>query len=243
MRILFLFICCLTCISALRANSLQIPKDSSDISLIEIKKEQLEKYKNNPDYDYNTKKNQVTWWQQFKNWVFNLIIKILKSLFNIDITFGILSLVFRILIYGSIGLLIFLLVKLFLKVGTRSFISSKTNTPMVSFSEEEDIIQNENIPSLIEKALANKEFRLAVRYQYLLALKELSDHHMIEWEQQKTNDDYLSELSHHEVSGLFSSITKIYDFIWYGNFDIDESRYAKIKPVFTSISQKINMHG
>ncbi|XLS27760.1 DUF4129 domain-containing protein [Flavobacteriaceae bacterium M23B6Z8] len=228
--------------STLCANGIEIPKDSSEIATIEIKEDQLTKYKQNPDYNYNEEQNKIGWWESFKNWIFNIIAKIFDSLFGIDIAFGVLAIVFRILIYCAIGLLLFFLIKLFLKVNTRSFVSKRTNEPTVFFSEEEDIIQNENIPALIEKALINRDFRLAIRYQYLLVLKRLSEHNFVQWEQQKTNDDYLLELKNQEISKLFSSITNVYDFVWYGGFEINEDHYTQVIPTFNLITQKIGVN-
>lgn len=242
MRILLLLLCCLTSVTILHATESQIPRDSSEVSSVEIKKSQLDKYLENPDYDYTIEQNKINWWESFKSWVFNIISKIFRSLFGIDIAFGVLAIIFKILIYCSIGLLIFFLIKLFLKVNTRSFVSTKNNAPAVFFSEEEAIIKNEDISALIEKALLNRDFRLAVRYQYLLILKRLSEKNYVQWEQQKTNDDYLLELKNHEISGLFSNITNVYDFVWYGGFEIDEDRYLKVVPAFQSITQKIRNH-
>jgi hypothetical protein len=231
------------CMGVLNAQTNTMPKDSSNLSFIEIKKDRIEAYKKKAAYDYNTKKNNITWWDDFKGWVFNSIENILRKLFGYDITSQTLVVFFRILIYSAIGLLLFLLLKLFLNVSTRSFISAKGNSPLVVFTEEEEIIQSKNIPELIQKAIVQNNFRLAVRYQYLWSLKQLSEEKLIQWEQQKTNDDYLAELENNEIYDLFSKITRIYDFVWYGNFEIDKNRYASIAPVFSSINQKITMHG
>lgn len=226
----------------LHAEPQPIPKDSTEVTLIEIEKDRLEKYKSDSDYNYEAESN-VQWWEDFKTWFAHLVAKFFKRFFDYEITSQAIGWFFRILIYSMIGVFLFLLIKLFLNVNTRSFISTKNNAPIVVFTEEEDIIQNENIPDLIQKALSNNNFRLAVRYQYLLALKQLSEGKFITWEQQKTNDDYLEELQHNEIHGLFSKITTIYDFVWYGNFEIDKNRYADIAPVFNSINKNLSGRG
>ncbi|HBY68162.1 MAG TPA: DUF4129 domain-containing protein, partial [Flavobacteriaceae bacterium] len=84
----------------------------------------------------------------------------------------------------------------------------------------EEIIRSKNIRELIEKALQNKEYRLAVRYYYLLILKKLTDAELIDYEFDKTNTDYIAEITSDTVILPFKKATNLYDYIWYGNFTV-----------------------
>lgn len=225
------------------ANIREIPIDTTYLSILEIEETRLDKYKNDSDYNYNTEKQKLSWWENLKSWFFKLVYKLVKSIFGHEITSNAFDIFFKILFYSILGFLVFLIIKLFLNVDTRSFIITKSNSPVIIFSDEEDIIQNEDIPELIKNAVALKNYRLAIRYQYLLALKKLTDADLIKWEQQKTNDDYLGELKENQISDLFSRITRIYDFVWYGNFEIDEKRYFSVVPVFNAINSKKQLNG
>jgi hypothetical protein len=116
--------------------------------------------------------------------------------------------------------------------------SAKRNA-YVSLSEEEHIIKNEDIQALIQNALADKNYRLAVRYSYLYSLQLLSKKELIDWQLQKTNHDYLTEIKKPDLQNSFSKITRIYDYIWYGDFTIDELKYKKAETVFLHLEKML----
>ncbi len=62
-----------------------IPKDSTEVAVIKIEKDRLEKYKSDADYNYETE-SKVQWWEDFKKWASNLIIKFFKKVFDYEIT-------------------------------------------------------------------------------------------------------------------------------------------------------------
>ena len=116
---------------------------------------------------------------------------------------------------------------------------AKKNLSNVTLSEEEHIIKNEDIQQLIENALEDKNYRLAVRYYYLYILKIISEKELIDWQLQKTNDDYQKELSQSKYATPFVTITRLYDYIWYGDFTIDESKYNKAAEEFIKLQNSI----
>jgi len=116
---------------------------------------------------------------------------------------------------------------------------NRKNPNVVSLSEDEHIIKNEDIQQLIKNALIDKNYRLAIRYYYLYILQLLSEKELIDWQQQKTNDDYIEELSKSNLKNDFGKATLLYDYVWYGEFDIDQERYQKAEVVFTSLKNAI----
>ena len=97
----------------------------------------------------------------------------------------------------------------------------------------------EDIESLIRQALDSGDYRLAVRYQFLLCLKMLKEGEWIRWQPQKTNHDYIEEIENHELRGLMSQAVRIYDYIWYGNFPLDQASYAKAVVGYESLRTKL----
>ncbi|MGJ8732140.1 MAG: DUF4129 domain-containing protein, partial [Cellulophaga sp.] len=135
--------------------------------------------------------------------------------------------------------LIFTLIMLFLKTNMRGINLAKKNLSNVTLSEEEHIIKNEDIQQLIKNALEDKNYRLAVRYYYLYILKIMSEKELIDWQLQKTNDDYQKELSQSKYATPFVTITRLYDYVWYGDFTIDESKYNKAAEEFIKLQNSI----
>jgi len=221
-------------------DSLKVDYDKSTIEIKEITREDIEKYKNDPKFDYEiVKTDNPSWWDNFKTWINNLFLQFFEWLFGVEEAAGALALFLRILPYLLLAILLFLLIKFFLSVNARVPIDTNQNQAYVSLSEEEYIIKNEDIQKLIQKALSEKNYRLAVRYYYLYILQLLSEKEIIDWQLQKTNHDYQKEITKPNIKKAFAKITRIYDYIWYGDFGIDEQQYEKAAIVFSTLQNTL----
>lgn len=124
--------------------------------------------------------------------------------------------------------------------GTGLFSSSKNK----SIQRYDDItaenIEHADINSLIKEAENNKDYRLAIRYYYLLVLKTLSLKNHIKFEDDKTNTEYLNELHEKPFSKSFSYVSYLYNYIWYGKFNLEASQYAKAKDNFTTLLNQVS---
>ena len=90
----------------------------------------------------------------------------------------------------------------------------------------EDVdIHNIDYEQQIREAISNKDFRLAVRLWFLRTLKSFSDKELVQWKIDKTNSDYYYELSGSKYQKDFGDVSKSYDYIWYGEFPVDEISY------------------
>ena len=72
-----------------------------------------------------------------------------------------------------------------------------------------------------------------------MVLKKLSAKEIIEWEAQKTNEDYSNEVTDKLIKKQFKTITRIYDFIWYGSFEVNEKLYRRAEKEFKHITTLI----
>jgi len=100
-------------------------------------------------------------------------------------------------------------------------------------SEEEDI-HEADLSSLISKAIKEKDYRLATRYYYLSLLKRLSDTELIHYDKDKTNSEYLFELKDTTMRSHFSYLSYIYNYVWYGEFTVDELKFSTIENKYKS---------
>jgi hypothetical protein len=217
--------------------------DSSAIDTKHIDANQLEEFRNNPDFDYEIVKSAAPdWWVSLKNWLGNMLIKFFEWLFGIEKAAGALSIFLEILPYVLLAVLVFILIKFFLNVNARAVIHAKKNQAIVNLSEEEHIIKNEDIQQLIQNALDYKDYRLAVRYYYLYLLQLMNEKELITWELQKTNEDYTKELQQPELVQPFAASTRLYNYFWYGEFPIDESKYRKAEIDFITLKTLLD-HG
>jgi hypothetical protein len=92
---------------------------------------------------------------------------------------------------------------------------------------------------LIDRAIANKNYRAAVRYLFLQTLQQLSDDKQIVLAPQKTNYQYLFELKDRELRNRFASLTLHYEYVWYGRFDLDEMTFDNIRNNFKNFMDQL----
>ena len=234
---LLLFI--ITSLSYAQQEERAVKTDSSTIDVKEISEAELESYKKDKDFNYieETEKNNL--FSKFMSWLNNILKKIFESIFGIGNAGGILYFIFNILPYAILAFLLYLLVKFFLKVNSNSIITSSQSTPTVVFTEEEQILKNEDIQVLINEAVNQKNYRLAIRYYYLLSLKYLSENQIILWQLEKTNNDYIAEIKKEKLQHEFENITKIYDHVWYGEFSIDKTKFETLRVSFENLNNSI----
>ena len=236
----FFFICCFFSSTLFaQQDSLGVRYDSSKLNIKEITKSDLEEYKGDKDFNYAEAVAEKTFLTNIKSWLKNILTRFFEAIFGVGKVSGILYFLFKILPYLLLAFLIFLLIKFFLKVNFRNIITGEQKGPDVIIFDEENIIKNEDIRELISDAITLGNYRLAIRYYYLLILQQLSENQIIHWEQQKTNEDYINEIKIDTLKNDFKSITRLYDYIWYGEFNIDVLKFESIKPSFETFTNAI----
>ena len=104
---------------------------------------------------------------------------------------------------------------------------------------DEEIIQNSNLEELLNTAIHQKNYRLAIRYQYLITLKKLSENNLISLDKDKTNSDYLLEIQTPKHQKEFSYLTYIYDYVWYGQFSITATDFTDLQQSFIHYNKTI----
>ena len=91
----------------------------------------------------------------------------------------------------------------------------------------------------ISEAENKNEFNVALRYLFLKTLKNLSDKGDINFAAEKTNSDYLIQMSHHTNFEDFKRLTHNYEYVWYGKFFIDKEQYQELKKDFNSFNKNL----
>ncbi len=104
---------------------------------------------------------------------------------------------------------------------------------------EAEVTKESDFDTLIRTALQHGNYRQAVRFQYLRTLHTLADKNFIELAPDKTNYQYVSELKNRDQQQAFAALTLNYEYVWYGEFNIDKDIYQKIETGFTALNQKL----
>lgn len=82
-----------------------------------------------------------------------------------------------------------------------------------------------NLDEKIQQALAASDHRMAVRYMYLKALKLLNEKQWISYHADGTNHEYVSQMSGRKLASEFGFLTRIYDYVWYGEFAVTREQF------------------
>ncbi|MGJ8743258.1 hypothetical protein [Polaribacter sp.] len=133
------------------------------------------------------------------------------------------------------AIIIFIILKTFLgsEIGFWNFKSKGKKSNQKLFYEEEDIHEID-LDSLLKKAIQNNEYRLAVRYYYLLVLRQLSTNKFIDYHKEKTNTEYLLEIENLNIKKQFSYLSYAYSYVWYGQFSIDKNIFDNLEKEYKS---------
>jgi hypothetical protein len=138
----------------------------------------------------------------------------------------------------AITFVLFILYKLFLTEGVfrKTPKSLKINEPNAA----EEIINSEsNFETLIKQAAQTGNYRLAVRYQYLQTLHKLADKNLLELATDKTNYQYVREITNQNYQQDFAALTLNYEYVWYGEFNIDVIIYKRMENSFLQFNSKL----
>ena len=206
-----------------------IPADTSRIDTREFQ-ELKEKYQGD-DFIYDRTIENSGWWTRFKQWLSDLF----KDLFNLN-SAGQASRMTDVALKIA-GVIIFLLVIYFIfravmnDEGTWVF-GKSSDKKIIPVTDIETNIHTTDFRELIADAEKEGNYRLAIRYYYLWLLKTLTHAEMIAYDVEKTNSDYFNEIASKEIKDEFSYLSYLYNYIWYGEFDVNEQQFTKAKTAF-----------
>lgn len=207
-----------------------IKTDSSKISPAKFDKRAISDYKEQKEFQYDELEvRQLSLWERFWMWFWKMINRLFVGAASNTIS--------KYFFIGlGIALLVFLIVKM---IGAKNIFTKKPLETILPYD-----VLNENIHEIdydkeLQRLVGEGKFRLAVRLLYLRALKKLSDAQIIQWQPDKTNYNYLTEISKPELKNGFSDLTLQFDYIWYGDFPIDADKFEPIKQSFNQFNNQI----
>ncbi|RYC51525.1 DUF4129 domain-containing protein [Flagellimonas olearia] len=231
-RIATIFLLIWTMTSMAQNDSIPIPVDEASVLTDRQIGEELSQKYTGDEFNYEVKTGESSnLLARFIRWVLNG----LGETFGLDISPQTL-LILEYIIYGLMGLLaIYLLVRMFINEKFNAIFSKKAKS-IVDIDLSEHHIEAIDLDALMDAALKQKDYRLAVRYQFLRVLKLLSQKSIIEWHFDKTNLDYGREIKEARLQEEFKKASYLYENIWYGEQPIDEQGYAKTSSRFDTLN-------
>jgi hypothetical protein len=214
----------------------QVQVDTGKVNIRKFNAGSLTSYSNNPAFDYHvsvTKRGQ-SWWERFWIWFWDLIAR----LFGGKQTSGSFPFM-KYLFYATvIGLVIFFIIKL-IGMDFGNLFNRESKQVEISYNESLENIHQVTFDEEIEKALAQRNYKLAIRLLYLSTLKQLNDARLIQWQTEKTNSAYLNELTDSSQRQSFGILTRQFEYVWYGNFSVDARSFQHINTLFLDFKKML----
>jgi hypothetical protein len=223
----FIFIICFVFVSATSVAQQPVHSDSGTVDVRRLNPQAIKGYRNDPHFQYD-KVVQVkpSWWDRFWSWFWWKVDQLLSTRGGRNTFWGILTVIGL----AVLGFFIYKVMQM-----NRGGLFMRSGEGGLSFSVgHEDIHQIAFDEEIVDAKQAGK-YRLAVRLLYLQSLKKLSDNNYIDWRVNKTNIDYVRELSGRPWQSLFSQLTYQFEYVWYGETDIAKERFDDIHQSFKQL--------
>ena len=120
----------------------------------------------------------------------------------------------------------------------RQNFSSKINQ-IVDENWNPEVITVSELESRLENALKNEVYREVIRIYFTMILQELIRLQLIKWRLEKTNQQYIYEVKNQIIRAELRKCTRYFDIVWYGEYNIDRSKFEEIQPHFIRFIQTL----
>jgi hypothetical protein len=191
-----------------------------DTTAVRMKKEKEFAYANDPAYWVREKKEYK---KGFVDHLFDFLQSdVVRWIFWICVAALVVFVIYRIIVVND--LLIFYSSK-----------RKKKDFQDAANTEADPLIIGQNI----REAIDQKKYNLAVRYLYIQTLHFLNEKRWIQFHAQATNSEYLNQMSQHKMNKEFRFLTRVYEYMWYGKFEITEQQFELVHDNFKNFQDAI----
>ncbi len=196
--------------------------------------QKLESLRKEVDYQYEEVSAELSTWQKIKQ----AIREWLGSLIDTQQKQTVWSWVLTIFA----GLVLLIVFMRFMGVDKYFVLDKKIKeSERSNLFEQFEELDEGNLEQKIQEAIKTQNYTLAVRWFYLKSLKMLQNKQWIQWQKDKTNQIYLLELTHNKpmLSEPFQLLTRWFEYIYYGDFEIEATEFETLKANFEDFQHKI----
>lgn len=207
--------------------------DSSKITVRAPADDLLEAYRIDPDFAYDLEvPPETTWWAKVRRWIWNRLV---------DLFGRVPARLYEWILYAVLAGVVFFAITRLLRMSPRSLFSGHPSRPAAAFEMMEGDIRAIDFDAQIEEALSERAYRRAVRLYYLKALQRLAERELIDWQPDKTNHHYLDELKAVQLRQSFAHMTRLFEYIWYGDFPLDEAAFNDAHRTFAQFEEALEV--
>ena len=206
-----------------------------DTARVEVRLPQqasLERFRNDSEFRYT---NDFEYPKTIMEYIRYYIGKILQKIFS-GLTYDSARIIFLVLL---IAVAAFVAAKM-LGVDITGIFFRKPPPPVdLSDTVVDENVDRDVLAEMLDQALAGRQYRLAVRVIYLIMLQKLADAEQIHRQPDKTNRSYLNEITDRELRESFFKLARVYEYVWYGDFDITDEHYRLAEADFNELNRRL----
>jgi len=191
----------------------------------------VDSYRSQKEFNYTLPPLDTNYLKQ----LWEYLLKRFRILVNLTAA---MPLILKILMWGSAIFFLFIVItktrlyKLF-------YSDREIESPDFKFSNSDD--QSIDFDEAIRLQMAQQQYRLAIRLLYLKVINQLRIKEIIHYSKEKTNVDYLRDLTNDDLKSRFYAITSIYNHVWYGDIEIAEDQYLRFEKSFQSFYTAVDV--
>jgi hypothetical protein len=135
------------------------------------------------------------------------------------------------------GVILFVVVKILQNINSSPAIDIDKGR-VYTLSEVEEKILEIDLDKIFNDALVAKDYRLALRINFLIVIKMLSLSGKISWTKEKTNWEYYNEIKDSTIALKFKEIVVPFETIWYGEHELTEAQFNRLQPSYESFKNQ-----
>ncbi len=204
----------------------QLPVDTTTVDVRLPEEERINTYRSDKAFQYETDiQSSDSWMLRFLGWLSKQLDRIFRS------SYGIISgrIILLILFVIALGLLL----NAFFKGNLDAAFTGRSASKKLKINLHEEHIDSVDLDKLMNEAVQKQNYQLAARYLYLKVLQVLNEYEVISWANDKTNHEYLEEITNSPLKKSFNTLTFIHDYAEYGNFNISPDRFAAMQKSYS----------
>ncbi|MEO7444828.1 MAG: DUF4129 domain-containing protein [Ferruginibacter sp.] len=137
------------------------------------------------------------------------------------------------------ALAVFFICFIIYHVFLKNFLFSRGNMKLAQAAGEDEESLQGDFSSLAANAKAEGNYRMALRFWYLLTIESLSQAEYLTYDVTRTNAEYAREIPPHLSIG-FKELLRIYERAWYGNMNISAGVYENYESKFKDFLIRFN---
>lgn len=145
----------------------------------------------------------------------------------------------RFIVYFVLVLLIIIIIVRVLAKSQNNTKIAETAISVENFSEIEERMHELSLDELLTQAVNAGNLRLALRLNFLIIIKLMTQRKTIKWKKDKTNWEYHREIKNRAIADQFKEVIVNFEGFWYGEHPLSETNYHYADRLYSGLREHL----